>query len=140
MNGKSLFGKIKGNIWNIPIEASNKCNILQRPTISNGLIVFKLKRDLKHMDHVYFEPVGPHIIYQTLTDLKLHNKYYENISIGEGLSSKYISSFSDNVESQGKNESATDKNILICLSLKFPKHVQNFIKQDNSCVSESEYN
>ena len=91
------------------------------------------------MGHVYFEPVRPHSIYQTLTYLKSHNKYYEDISIGKGLSNKGMS-FSDNVESQGKIESATDKNILICLNLKFSKHVEKCIKQDNSCVSDFEYN
>ena len=31
MYGKGEFAKIKGNIYNIPIEAANICNILLRP-------------------------------------------------------------------------------------------------------------
>ena len=61
MHGKDKFSKIKGSICNIPIEAANTCNILPRPAISNGLIIVKLKRDLKYRGHVYFEPVRPHV-------------------------------------------------------------------------------
>ena len=88
MHGKGGFSKIKGSIYNIPVEAANICNILPRPEVSNGLIVVKLKRDLKFIGHVYFEPVHPHIIYQALTYLKLHNKFYKDISIAKGLSSQ----------------------------------------------------
>ena len=42
----------------------NICNILVRPTDSNGLIVIKLKRDLKYEDYVYFVPVHPNVTYQ----------------------------------------------------------------------------
>ena len=55
---------------------------------SNGLIVVKLNRDFKHRGYVYFEPVRPNFIYQTLTYSKTQNKFYEDISISEGLSSK----------------------------------------------------
>ena len=54
MHGKGEFSKIKGSICNIPVEAANICNILPRPAVSNGLIVVKLKRDLKYRGHVYF--------------------------------------------------------------------------------------
>ena len=47
MNRKEEFAKIKGIICNIPIETANTCNILPRPADSNGLIVVKLKQDLK---------------------------------------------------------------------------------------------
>ena len=70
MHGKGEFSKIKGSICNIPVEVANICNILPRPAVSNGLIVVKLKRDLKYRGHVYFEPVRQHIIYQALTYLK----------------------------------------------------------------------
>ena len=43
MHGKEKFSKIKGSICNIPIETSNICNILPRPTDSNELIVVKFK-------------------------------------------------------------------------------------------------
>ena len=81
MHGKGEFAKIKGNICNIPNEAANICNILPRPADSNGLIVVKLKRDLKYRGYVYFEPVRPNVICQALNYLKTHNKFYEDISI-----------------------------------------------------------
>ena len=49
-------------ICNIPIEAANICNILPRPAESNGLIVVKIKQDLKYRCYVYFEPVCPNVI------------------------------------------------------------------------------
>ena len=66
MHGKGEFAKIKGSICNIPIETANICNILPRPADSNGLIVVKLKRNLKYNGYVYFEPLCPSVIYQTL--------------------------------------------------------------------------
>ena len=54
MHGKGEFANIKGSICNIPIETANICNILPRPADSNGLIVVKLKQDLKYRVHVYF--------------------------------------------------------------------------------------
>ena len=45
--GKGGFSKIKGSIYNIPIESANICNILPKPAVSNKLIVVKLTRDLK---------------------------------------------------------------------------------------------
>ena len=80
--------KIKGSICNIPIESANICNILPRPPDSNGLIVVKLKRELKDRGYVYFETVRPNVIYQVLNYLKTHNKFYNDISISVGLSSK----------------------------------------------------
>ena len=81
MHGKDEFSKIKGSICNVPIETANVCNILPRLPVSNELILVKLKRDLKYRGHVYFEPVCQHIIYQALTYLKSHNKFYEDISV-----------------------------------------------------------
>ena len=42
MHRNSKFSKIKGNIRNIPVDATNICNILPRPAVFNGLIVVKL--------------------------------------------------------------------------------------------------
>ena len=47
----------------------------------NGLIVVKLKRNLKYKIYVYFEPALPYIMNQALTYLKSHNKCYEYLSI-----------------------------------------------------------
>ena len=74
MHGKGEFSKIKGSICNIPIEVANVCNFLPRPSVSHGLIVVKLKQDLKYRGHVYFEPVRLHVIYQTLIYLKSHSR------------------------------------------------------------------
>ena len=105
MHGKSEFSKIKGSICNIRIEAANICNILPRPTVSNGLVIVKLKRDLKYSGYIYFRPVCPHIICQVLAYLKLHNKFYQDISITNGLSSEDILRFCDiNVDVQGENQ------------------------------------
>ena len=51
MHGKGEFSKIKGHIFNTPMEAANIGNILPRPAISSGFIVVKLKRNLKYMGH-----------------------------------------------------------------------------------------
>ena len=69
MHGKGELSKVKKSICNIPIETVNICKILPRLTVPNGLVVAKLKRDLKYRGHVYFEPVRPHIIYQALAYL-----------------------------------------------------------------------
>ena len=57
MHGKGEFSKIKGTICNVPFETSSVSKILPRAADSNGLIIVKLKRDLKYRGHVYFEPV-----------------------------------------------------------------------------------
>ena len=111
MHGKGEFSKIKGSICNIPVEAANICNILPRSGVSNRLIVVKLKLDPKYRGHVYFELVRPHIIYQALTYLKLHNKFCKDISVTKGLSSEDMFKFSDIVEIPGETESVTEKNV-----------------------------
>ena len=111
MHGKGEFSKIKGSICNIPIEVANVCNILPRPSVSNGLIVVKLKRDLKYRGHVYFEPVCPHVIYQVLIYLKSHNKFYEDISLAKGLSNEDMLTFSDFVEMLGETQKGTAESI-----------------------------
>ena len=50
MHGKGEFAKIKGSICNILIETANIFNNLPIPADSNGLIVVKLKRDLKYRE------------------------------------------------------------------------------------------
>ena len=94
MHGKGEFAKIKGITCNISFEIANIRNILPRLPDSNGLIVVKLKRELKYRGYVYFESARSNVIYQALNYLKTHNKYYEDISISEGLSSKEMINFS----------------------------------------------
>ena len=64
----------------------------------------KLKRDLKYSDHVYFESVFPHIIYQALIYLKSHIEFYEDISITKSLSSEDMLIFFVTNENQGETE------------------------------------
>ena len=78
--GKDKFLKNKESIRKTPIEAGNICNILPRLSVSNGLIVHKLNRDLKCRSHVYFEPVHLHIIYQPLAHSKSHNKFQHDLT------------------------------------------------------------
>ena len=52
MHGKGEFSKSKGSICSIPIKDANICNTLPRPAVSIGLIIVKLKRDLKYRVHV----------------------------------------------------------------------------------------
>ena len=111
MHGKGEFSKIKGSFWNIPIEFANVFSILPRPSVSNGLIVVKPKRDLKYRGHVYFEPVRPHVIYHALIYLKSHIKFYGDISIEKGLSSEDMLKFSSFVEMQGETEKCTAESI-----------------------------
>ena len=91
---KENLQKLKGSLFNISTETSNTCNFFPRPADSNGLIVVKLKRDLKYKGYDFFEAVCPNAIYQALNYLKTHNKLYEDISISEGLSSKEMIDFS----------------------------------------------
>ena len=49
MHEKCKFSKIKGRICNVPVEIANIWNILPRRAVSSGLIVIKLKRNLKYM-------------------------------------------------------------------------------------------
>ena len=109
MHGKGEFTKIKGSIRNIPNEAAIICNILPRPADLNELIVVKLKRDLKLRGYVYFEPVRPNVIYHALNYLKTRNKFYGDISISKGLSSRKMINFSGIDKHQDVAESIRKK-------------------------------
>ena len=63
MLGKVEFGKIKGNICNIPIESANISNILPERANSNWLIVVKSKQDLHYRGYAYFEPGLPNVLF-----------------------------------------------------------------------------
>ena len=64
------------------------------------------------MDHAYFEPVHPCIVYHALTYLKSYNKFYEDIYIAKGLLSEEMFKFPDIVEIQGQSECVTGKMFL----------------------------
>ena len=52
MHGKKEFAKIKRTICNVPIETANIYNVLPRPADSNGLILIKLKQNLKYRFYI----------------------------------------------------------------------------------------
>ena len=85
MHGKGEVSKINGSICDIPLEAANICNNLSRPAGSIGLIVIKLKRDLRYRGHLYIEPVHIRIIHQALAYSKSRNKFYVDISVRKCL-------------------------------------------------------
>ena len=93
-HGKVEFSKIKESISNIPMQAANVCNVLQRPEVSNWSTVVKLIRDLKYRGYVYFESVLPHIMYEALAYLKRYDKLYEGISTAKGVSREDMFRFS----------------------------------------------
>ena len=89
-----------------------------------------MKRDLKYSDHVYFESVCPHIIYQALIYLKSHIKFYEDISITKSLSSEDMLIFFDINENQEETESVTENSI---------SDGKEMNKNNNENASEAEY-
>ena len=95
MHGKGEFVKIVGNICNILVETDMVFNVLPRPINNNGLVLAKLKRQLRYQRYVYFEPVRPSAIYEALNYLKRKNKVYKDISIIYGLNSQEILNLSD---------------------------------------------
>ena len=78
---KGSFLKLKGLIYNIPIETTSIANTLPHGADSSGFVVVKLKRKLSFRGHVYFEPVCPESLYQALLYLKENNPFYRDISI-----------------------------------------------------------
>ena len=132
MHRKGEFSKIKRSICNVPIETANVCNILPRPAVSHGLILVKLKRDLKYRGHIYFESDRPHIIYQALTYLKSHSKFYFILLYfyHTGLSGEDMLHFSDINENQEETESVTENDI---------SDGKEMNKNNNENTSEAEY-
>ena len=104
MHQKGTFSKIKGSVSNVPIEATFICNILHMPTVFNGSVVVKWKRNFKYMGHLYFEWSRQHIIYDVLAYLKIYN-----ISIENKLPCEYLLRFSDIVKIQGENKTTVEK-------------------------------
>ena len=131
LNGNLFFlcsvSKIKRTFWNYLVEAANVCNVLPRLDVSNSFTVIKLIQDLtviklrqdltaiklrqglKYRDHVYFERVRAQVINHEPSCLQLHDKFYEDILIGKGLSNEGMFRFCNIVEMQGENESVNEK-------------------------------
>ena len=49
---KGQFPKLKGALWNIPIDAVDVYNTVPCLEDSNGIIIVKLKRKLQYRGHV----------------------------------------------------------------------------------------
>ena len=64
------FLKLKGAIFNIPIETVDITKTLLQGADSNAILLVKLKRNLKLLGHVYFEAVSPESLYAALSYLK----------------------------------------------------------------------
>ena len=60
---------------------------------------------LNYRGSVYFEPVRPNLIFQALNYLKTYNKFYEDISISQGLLSREMIDFSGTDQHQDVAES-----------------------------------
>ena len=78
---KGRFPKLKGNIFNKPIESDYITNVLPPDANSNGLLIVKLKLKLSYPGHKYFEVVRPELICQVLIYLKQENLLHCDIGI-----------------------------------------------------------
>ena len=81
---KCNFPKLKGSMWNVPIDTVDISNVLPPGADSNGLVVIKLKRKLTYRGHVYFEAVRPELLNQALMYLKENNPLYSDVSVDIG--------------------------------------------------------
>lgn len=77
---------------------------LPRPTVSNGTILVKLKKNIKCKGYVYFKTIHPHIMHKLLTCLKSYSKFYKNTSVTKGPSGEEMFQFFDIVEIKEKPE------------------------------------
>lgn len=69
----------QGNICNIQIEDGNICNTQPRPANSNGLVIVKLKLDLKFYGNIHFEPERPSKTYSALRYITSQSQFYEDV-------------------------------------------------------------
>ena len=102
MYEKGEFSNIKGTICNVPVETSDVC----RPT--DGLVLVKLKHDLRCRRHVYFESVRTTVKHTVLYYLKMHNKFYEDISVREDFVTDDIINFCDSEISANETDKTTE--------------------------------
>ena len=73
--------KIYGTVCNIPVNGDTVCQSLPRPPESSGIIMLKLKKELKYHGHQYYESVRPAIVYDALDYLRNNNTLCSNIDI-----------------------------------------------------------
>ena len=73
--------KIRGIIYNIPVNCDAMCRTLPRPPQNSGIIIIKPKRKLSYHGHQYCESVRPQFVQNALNYLKVNNVHYQNINI-----------------------------------------------------------
>ena len=79
----------------MPVETETVCNVFPRPVNNNGLVLVKLKCNLKYQEYVYFQRVRPSVIYEALNYLRRKTKTCKDISISFGLERQEILNLSD---------------------------------------------
>ena len=107
------------------------CPTLLRLADSNGLIVEKLKRDLKFRGYVYFKRLLPNVKYQALSNLKTDNKILREYFNFRIFSSKEIIIFLGTDEHQYVAENIHKKyfkSYRVSFSGGSRKYKQNWIK------------
>lgn len=76
--------KIKGVIFNVPVECVETCRVLPCSSSSSGIMLLKLKRKLEFRGHVYFQAACLQLLLNALNWLKNNNPWYKNVTIDQG--------------------------------------------------------
>jgi len=108
---KSQAPKMKGTIWNVPINAANICNVLPRGMDNNGVVRVALKKRMCFKSNVYFQPVRPIFINEILVYLKNVNPHYSDIEIQiEAIPPFWIDTINNN---DSDNEEGNEVDFLV---------------------------
>ena len=78
---KGQAPKMKGAICNVPINATDICNVLPRGMDNNGVVRVALKKRMCFKSNVYFQPVRPSFVNEILLYLKNVNSLYSDVEI-----------------------------------------------------------
>lgn len=70
---KSIFSKVKGSIFDMPIDAASVANVLRYGADSIGLIILKLKPETKLPWSCIFRISAPRITLSRINFLKQNN-------------------------------------------------------------------
>ena len=108
--------KIKEAICNVPVGCDETCNVLPRPPERSGIIMLKLKRKLAFKGYVYFQAVGPDVIVNVLTWLRVNNPFYSDITVNTENINRNLSELELPTISQKDSEVSPGGNI--CFELK----------------------
>ena len=78
---KGRFPKLKGSIYNLPIDTADIVDVISHGAESSDLKLIKLNCKLCYKTHVCFESAWPEYIDQALTYLKENNAWYSGFVI-----------------------------------------------------------